>query len=43
MFAYFLLNIAGNLASSSGAERAIFTPLSVVLAALVLRLAWEKK
>jgi len=39
MFVYFLLNIAGNLASSSAWEKAVFTPLSAVLAALVLVLA----
>ncbi|MBN1824926.1 MAG: hypothetical protein JW958_01585 [Candidatus Eisenbacteria bacterium] len=43
MFVYFLLNIAGNLASRSGVERAVFTPFSVILALLVLRVASERK
>ena len=36
---YFVLNVFGNLTSSSGVERAIFTPVSVVVALLALRLA----
>jgi hypothetical protein len=39
---YFALNILGNLASMSGLERAIFTPVSFVLALLALRLGLEK-
>lgn len=33
MTIYFLLNIAGNLASFSGWEKAVFTPVSALLAA----------
>jgi hypothetical protein len=39
VFGYFALNVAANLASTSSLERAIFTPVSVVLAAFALRLA----
>jgi hypothetical protein len=39
---YFVLNVVGNLASSSGLERLIFTPVSVILACLALRLALSK-
>lgn len=39
MAAYFLLNVVGNLTSASGPERAIFTPVSAVLAVLSLWLA----
>ena len=39
MFAYFVLNIVGNLASESSLEKAVFTPLSVVLAACAFVLA----
>ncbi len=42
VFVYFVLNVVGNVASSSSLERAIFTPLSVVLALLALRLAVQK-
>jgi hypothetical protein len=42
MFGYFVLNVIGNLASASGVERAIFTPISLVVALLALRLAVEK-
>jgi hypothetical protein len=42
VFGYFALNIFGNLESMSGLERAIFTPVSVVLSLLALRLAIEK-
>jgi hypothetical protein len=42
MFGYFVLNVIGNLASTSGVERAIFTPVSVVVALLALRMAVEK-
>ena len=42
MFGYFVLNVVGNLASASGVERAIFTPISAVVALLALRLAVEK-
>ena len=39
IFAYFLMNTTANLASSSPEERAVFTPLSIVLSLLALRLA----
>ncbi len=42
VFAYFVLNTLGNLASSSSLEKAIFTPVSLVLSILALRLAIEK-
>jgi hypothetical protein len=42
VFGYFTLNILANLASMSGLERAIFTPVSVVLSLLAFRLAIEK-
>ena len=42
MFIYFVLNIIGNLTSSSAIEIMIFTPITVVLSLLSLRLAVEK-
>ena len=39
IFAYLLLNTAGNLASSSSLEKLLFTPITIVAAVLVLRLA----
>jgi hypothetical protein len=39
IFAYLLLNTAGNLASSSSLEKFLFTPITIVAALLVLRLA----
>ena len=42
MFAWFLLNIIGNLAAATVLEKAIFTPISIVLMLLILRLAIEK-
>lgn len=42
VFAYLLVNIAGNLTSPSTWERIIFTPLTLVAAFLALRLAIEK-
>ena len=42
VFAYFTLNIIGNLASSASFEKLIFTPISVLLSVLALRLAVEK-
>ena len=39
IFAYLLLNTAGNLASSSSLEKLLFTPITIVAAMLVLRLA----
>lgn len=41
VFGYFTLNILGNLASSSMLEKAIFVPLSILLALLAFRLAME--
>jgi len=41
IFGYFVLNVVGNLASTSGLERMIFTPVGVVVALLALRLAVE--
>jgi hypothetical protein len=42
VFVYSLLNIAGNLASGSPVEKAVFTPVSVAVAVLLFRLAMEK-
>jgi hypothetical protein len=42
IFAYLLLNTVGNLASSSAIEKFVFTPLTIVAAILVLRLAMER-
>jgi hypothetical protein len=42
IFAYLLLNTAGNLASSSSLEKFLFTPVTIVAALLVLRLAIGK-
>lgn len=42
VFGYFAINVVANVASSSTLERAIFTPVSVILAALALRLAMSK-
>ncbi len=42
IFAYSLLNLAGNFASDSSAEKLVFLPISAVVAFLVLRLAIEK-
>ena len=39
IFAYLLLNTAGNIASSSSLEKLLFTPITIVAALLVLRLA----
>lgn len=41
IFTYLLLNTAGNLASSSSFETRLFTPITIVAALLVLRLATE--
>lgn len=43
MAAYFFLNTLGNLASEIKPENPIFTPLSLIIALLALRLAWQKK
>lgn len=42
MFIYFVLNTIGNLASSAATETIIFTPVTIVLSLLTLRLAIEK-
>jgi hypothetical protein len=42
VFGYFVLNVVTNLASTSSLERAIFTPVTVVLALFALRLAVSK-
>lgn len=42
VFGYFVFNILGNLVSSSPLEKGIFTPVSVVLSILALRLAIER-
>lgn len=42
IFAYLLLNTVGNLVSSSSVESLVFTPITLVAALLVLRLAIEK-
>jgi hypothetical protein len=42
IFAYLILNTLGNLASSSSTEKLIFTPLTIIAALLVFRLAKEK-
>jgi hypothetical protein len=41
IFAYFTLNIVGNLASSSPVEKMVFTPISIVLVLLTFRVAIE--
>ena len=43
IFAYLLLNTAGNLASKSSFETLLFTPITIVAAFLVLRLAIQLK
>ena len=42
MFGLMVLNTIGNLASNSGLETMVMTPLTIVLALLVFRLAIEK-
>jgi hypothetical protein len=42
IFAYLLLNTVGNLASGSSLEKLVFTPITVVAALLVLRLAIDR-
>jgi len=42
MFVYFTLNIIGNLAANTGAERMIFTPATILLSLFPLRLALAK-
>ena len=39
IFAYFLLNTIGNLASGVSMEKIIFTPITIIMAALALRVA----
>jgi len=42
VFAYFVLNTFGNLASGVSTERLLFAPITILLAVLALRLALEK-
>lgn len=42
IFTYLILNTAGNLASNSSFEKLLFTPITIVAAFLVFRLALEK-
>ena len=42
IFVYLVLNTVGNLASASRTETLIFTPITIIMALLVLRLAVEK-
>jgi len=42
IFAYLLLNTAGNFLSNSSFEKLLFTPITIVAAFLVFRLAIEK-
>ena len=42
VFGYFILGIAGNIASASYLEKVIFTPVTIALALLTFRLAIEK-
>ena len=42
IFAYLILNTAGNRASHSSFETLLFTPITIVAAFLVLRLALER-
>jgi hypothetical protein len=42
VFAYFVLNVLANLASTSTLERAVFTPVSLLVALLTLRAAVER-
>ena len=42
LFAYFLLNTLGNIASDVPLENYVFAPLTIILALLSLRLAIEK-
>jgi hypothetical protein len=39
VFAFFVVNVLGNLASTSTLEKVVFTPVSVVMALFSLRLA----
>jgi hypothetical protein len=43
MFAYFVLNTIGNLASNVCMEKLIFTPITIVLSLCTLRLAISKE
>ena len=43
IFAYLLLNTAGNLASSSSLEKFLFTPITILAAFLVLRLVMGRQ
>ena len=43
MVVYFILNVAGNLAAKTAAEKWIFTPFTVILVLCSLRLAIKEK
>jgi len=43
IFAFFLLNIIGNFASTSAVEKFLFGPLTIIMSMLALRVAIEKK
>jgi hypothetical protein len=43
IFVFMIMNTIGNLASSSGLETLIMTPLTILLAILTFRLAIEKE
>lgn len=43
MFAYFVLNTIGNLASNVSMEKLIFTPITILLSLCTLRLAISEK
>jgi heme/copper-type cytochrome/quinol oxidase subunit 4 len=42
IFIYFSLNVLGNLASENTVEKAVLTPVALIMALLTLRLALEK-
>ena len=42
MFAYFILNMIGNLASNITVEKLLFTPVTIILSLCTFRLAIEK-
>lgn len=43
IFVFLLLNTAGNLTSRSGAEKLIFTPITIILAVMAYRLAMREE
>jgi hypothetical protein len=42
IFAYFCLNVLGNLASENLIEKAVLSPVALIIAFFTLRLAIEK-